>query len=309
MNNSLNVMLVTNSAYILPTITTLFSLFENNPVSTTVYIFYSSLKKPEIDALTNYSNSWAEKTIIPVYIEPSYTMNLMGKNGYPKEMYYRILGIDLLPETLEKVLYLDVDILIKGDVAELYNTDITGSAFAVCEDIYAMLSRGIQSNKQRTNVPASMKYFNSGIMLFNLDYLRKDGSVHKILNKISEKYDEYLYVDQDALNELYYADVVYVPWTLYNCPPRKYIVRLNRERGQFDLLDYSDLLDIDLEQLPSDLMDVTGQIYDSARIIHYAGHRKPWKDDNAPEYESLIFEKDYSCYAEKAADLFIGLLS
>jgi lipopolysaccharide biosynthesis glycosyltransferase len=118
-------------------------------------------------------------------------------------------------------------------------------------------------------------------------------------------------VDQDALNELYYNKVKYVPWALYNCPPRKYIVRPNSSKRSFDLVDYEFLTNIGygINELPADLMDVTEKVYDAAHIIHYAGHRKPWKDDSEQESESQIFEQEYELYSEKAADIFINSLS
>lgn len=170
MNDTMNVMLVSNSNYLLPTIVTLCSLFDNNKININVYILYSDLKQVEVEALKKFAQYWDNKRIIPVFVADSLRKNLMSKNGYPIEMYYRILGIQLLPN-INRVLYMDVDVLIKGNITELYNTDITNHAFAVCEDIYSILGKGLQNHRARVNVPANMSYFNSGILLFNLDYL------------------------------------------------------------------------------------------------------------------------------------------
>ncbi|HHV10462.1 MAG TPA: glycosyltransferase family 8 protein [Clostridiales bacterium] len=307
MNPTIDVMLVTNSNYLLPTITTLCSLFDNNPVNINVYILYSSLNQVEVEALKKFAYHWEGKTVFPLYVEASLRNQLMGKNGYPVEMYYRILGIDLLPQNMTKVLYMDVDVLIKGSIMELYQTNIENYAFAVCEDIYSILGKGLGIHRERTNVPSDASYFNSGVMLFNLEYLRLNNAAHTILNKIKENFDHYVYVDQDALNELYCKKVTYVPWALYNCPPRKYIVRPNLSNGTFDLVDYGFLQEIGYGTAPlsNDLLDVTEKVYDATHIIHYAGSRKPWKDDDIlPESEFQIFGQEYIHYAEKATDIF-----
>ncbi len=307
MNSAINVMLVTNSNYLLPTITTLCSLFDNNPVNIDVYILYSNLNQVEVEALRKFAYHWEGKTVFPLYIEASLRNQLMGKNGYPVEMYYRILGIDLLPQNMTKVLYMDVDVLIKGSIMDLYQTNIDNHAFAVCEDIYSILGKGLEIHRERTNVPSCTSYFNSGIMLFNLEYLRLNNAAHTILNKIKENFDRYVYVDQDALNELYCRKVTYVPWALYNCPPRKYVIWFNTSTITSNLVDYGVLQEIgyDTNPLPNGLLDVTEQVYDTARIIHYAGQRKPWMDDDILlESEFLIFEQEYIHYAEKATDIF-----
>lgn len=86
------------------------------------------------------------------------------------ETYYRILGINLLPESVDRILYLDVDMVIRGSLNALYEMELGSAAFAVCEDIYGIINGFHAANKRRLRIPEQYSYFNAGVMLYNVDF-------------------------------------------------------------------------------------------------------------------------------------------
>lgn len=121
--------------------------------------------------------------------------------------YYRCMFSSILPESLEKVLYLDCDIVILGDISEFWNTDLSGCGAACVEDI----GKDEDERYERLHYDKSCSYFNAGVLLINLDYWRK----HKVdvqCVRYFETYPERIqFNDQDLLNVVLYKDKVFVP--------------------------------------------------------------------------------------------------
>ena len=79
---------------------------------------------------------------------------------YPREMYYRIFAAEYLPRRIDRVLYLDPDIIVNGSVRELYDTPMgdafsqpprTSAAFCISSTSFALT----WTKKARTSIPAS----------------------------------------------------------------------------------------------------------------------------------------------------------
>lgn len=94
------------------------------------------------------------------------------------------LFIDMIPEIQDKILYLDIDIMFNRDISLLYNVDLTGYEYAAARDHYG---------KYLLNP----NYINAGVLLFNMEEIRKTGLLEKARELIKTK--EMLFADQDAI--------------------------------------------------------------------------------------------------------------
>jgi lipopolysaccharide biosynthesis glycosyltransferase len=101
---------------------------------------------------------------------------------------------DLLPK-LKKILYLDCDIVVIKDISKLYAMDIDNYSFA------AVPQYG-DHRLQDLHLPVGTKYFNSGIMLINMEWRRTSHMTKKILTFIKKSPEILMYHDQDAMNAL-----------------------------------------------------------------------------------------------------------
>ena len=107
------------------------------------------------------------------------------------EAYYRMAIPSLIDA--EKVLYLDCDILFMEDVSNLFEIQIDGFAIAAVEDpSYQPLNLLGMSEKST--------YFNSGIMVINLEYWRSQKIPNKTLEFLKDNPEKIKYADQCALN-------------------------------------------------------------------------------------------------------------
>ena len=124
---------------------------------------------------------------------------------------FRIMLPELLPE-LSKIIYLDADILVNRDIRELWDINIDSYALAAVPDAGAVRKRAFPLPVLRNEVPAE-HYFNSGVLLMNLECIRKFGNMKEdvlaYLNKTKESY----FPDQDAMNAIFSHNTLFLDET------------------------------------------------------------------------------------------------
>lgn len=132
--------------------------------------------------------------------------------------YYRFFLPRLFPN-LEKILYLDIDIVVLEDLWEFFNTDLTNCIAGVIKDTglstfiknnkyFFEKERAVDYLKNRLN-KKTLDYFNAGIILFNLDKMRKDDTESKLW-EFAQENSPLPYQDQDILNAVLENKVKYV---------------------------------------------------------------------------------------------------
>lgn len=94
------------------------------------------------------------------------------------------LFIDRIPEITGKLLYLDIDIMLNRDICLLYNQDLAHYEYAAARDHYGKFL-------------LNPNYINAGVLLFNMEEIRKTGLLEKARNLIKTK--KMLFADQDAI--------------------------------------------------------------------------------------------------------------
>lgn len=303
----MNIMIVTNSKYLEAAYVMLTSLFLHHiEDKIDIYLPYEDLNEHELTELQQFVEAIPRKKIYPFFIGGEFKQQVSSNSGISIETYYRILGINLLPEDVDRILYLDVDMVIKGSLWDLYNKEIGEHPFVVCEDIFGKINGFCEENKGRLGIPKPYLYFNAGVMLFNVCYIKEHNLVEEMLQSIYQNYARYLYNDQDVMNELYYNKVIYVGWNEYNCPPAWYY--LNKERLGKGILEFADYGTLQVKSKEPVFIDeyqnITREIYDNAKIIHYLGDTKPWSitREDASLYE--IFDRAYQVYYKQFLELY-----
>ncbi len=116
---------------------------------------------------------------------------------WPRVAWSRIFIPTMLPE-VSKALYLDIDILVCDDLRELFETDLSGASAGV---VLEHVSHEGSHFNERLGIPQSCPgYFNSGVMLMNLDFFRSHGLIDKVVAFARSHADVLSSPDQDALN-------------------------------------------------------------------------------------------------------------
>lgn len=125
-------------------------------------------------------------------------------------IYFRLFIPEMFPE-YDKAIYIDSDVIVKSDLARLFDTDIGDNYVGACTDL------SIQDNSDLINYVEGyvgvdrLKYVNSGVLLMNLDKMRKDGFTAHFLNLLNTYHFDSVAPDQDYVNaicnnQIYYLD-------------------------------------------------------------------------------------------------------
>lgn len=268
--NNIPVVLAANNFFIPYLAVTLKSIIDNSNCENNYDILIlssdcSERNKSLLQILVKESScqykNFSLRFINPEFLLQNFTPYLHGHFGYI-ETYYRLL----LPQLLlnyDKVLYLDSDMLVQADVAELYNTKLGNYLIAACKDAdSAGLYNGYELSKKKyidyvLKLKNPYKYFQAGTILFNLNEFRKTYSFEEIL-KFAAK-EKWQLQDQDVLNKLCEDKVLYVDMS-WNVMVDLYDIRIRNI----------------ISKAPHYLAEEYAVARKNPRIVHYAGPQKPW---------------------------------
>lgn len=175
------------------------SLFENNKNNKfEVHIICSDLSVENEEKLNRlfirYKQEWS---LIPIDAQKMRERLKEYEGGFHYSVLYRLLAAELLPPNLEKILYMDCDIIITNDLAPCYETAMNKEvALCAVADVVRINDYHRLKIKDDSHV-----YFNTGIMLINLEYWREHHIGMRCLAYIKHASSlEKLFPDQDALN-------------------------------------------------------------------------------------------------------------
>lgn len=190
-----------------------------------------------------------------------YDLNIFFINGHFKlPTYYRFFIPELF-ENFDKILYLDSDMIIMDDVAKIYNLNIQSGLMAVKDPFTQCKIKDDLSYKGYCKDILKLKnlenYFQNGVVLYNIKFLRDFDFTNKCINTLKE-IETPKHLDQCVMNSIMqgYVDFVDLEWNT-----EWYVPLLVK--------DYKNLLQ-------KDLLSKYIKAYENPKILHYASYKKPW---------------------------------
>ena len=246
--------------YLLPLRVMLVSLKAHlNPCYTPILFLLNTRMGAE--QLTTIATLAETQSIVP---NAAATNMLPRSPGLIAEAAFPLLLSDLLPESVERVLFLDADLLVLDDIARIWETDISNSSVAAVVDQAIPLCSSPRGVKDRRSlgIPDSAPYFNAGVMLINLRRWKRlniPARASEYCHRISGPTD---FLQQEALNA-----VLWDSWLPLD--PRWNLVA-----------------------------SLTGRVYGPYKrfswgppgIVHFAGRFKPWRMRVGGPFASLYAE-------------------
>ena len=240
----MNILISVNESYLDKAESMLLSVRKHTVEPLDIYLLNHSLTEQQTASLDKY----LKRHNISLHIVDTKFTKLdrmtLGNSHFSIEMYYRIIAQFLLPSSLDRILWLDADIIVLKDLKEFYFQNFDDKAMVVCPD--SKYNSGLVSKiKVKLGLPEEHIYFNSGVLLLNLPYLREKTELSHIVSVANELEDRLTYPDQDILNYLYQNEVKYAEWKKYNFQ----VIEMRRA----DKATLSEVV-----------------------IVHYSGPYKPW---------------------------------
>ncbi len=246
----LNILVTLNERYLPYLNVMLASLIHHNAeCQLDVYLLHSSI--PDSALATTERLLCRRGQLIPIRVS-ALTLDSAPTTGrYPYEIYYRLFAARLLPETLDRVLYLDPDLVVNGSLLSLYHLPMQDDYFAAASHTGPVLNL---VNTVRLGMEKGSPYINSGVMLMNLSLLRAQQREEDVFSFIESRKKRLILPDQDIISGLYGRQIVTLDTFRYNMTERLYWLHKPFHREL--TLDW---------------------VRKNAVIIHYCGRNKPWK--------------------------------
>jgi len=209
-----------------------------------------------------------------IYVDDEFFHGFPESNRYPVQIYYRLAAAQLLPQHIDRILYLDVDTIVINSLKELYTEPFREYLFMACTHTDAFLTR---MNQYRLGTKKGVPYINTGVMLMNLTGMRKEIRIADIRNYAMKNKASLILPDQDILTALYGERVKLIDTMKYNLSDRE--ITLNNADPRNPKVDQS-------------------WVQENAVIIHYYGSNRPWN----PNYKGILGD----LYLEAAKDVYEG---
>lgn len=257
----MNVMISVNDAFVMPTTVMLKSLCINNPVEIKVYVLCSNLS----DESKGILQQNVGEACVLIYLDCSpYIHYLEGfqlsMDYLSFETYYRLLIGMLIPPEVDRILYLDGDMIINRNLEELYQTDFCGKSICACE--IRGKSPVDASTRQKLGLEPDEKVFNAGVILYNMQYFKEHPDYLSEVQNIAAKYGGRLdHNDQDVLHVLYRNQILWLDEEIYN----KYALKVYTKSEE-------------------------KSVKATTAIIHFCGSMKPWKSNYRNRLADLFWE-------------------
>jgi lipopolysaccharide biosynthesis proteins, LPS:glycosyltransferases len=182
--------------------------------------------------------------------------------------YYRIFIPHILSE-YDKIIYVDCDMLLFSDISDIFlNTDMSDKYMAGAPDIGII--KLFYENKKIANylkkeigINDVSMYLQAGFIIFNLNMMRKDSIMEKMISRLDKGYLEWQ--DQDLLNFACKNKIVRLPmeWNII------YIYAINKDTLR--------------EKIPMEIYRSFINSCDNIKCMHFANFPRPWTNPNFEE--------------------------
>ena len=219
-NKGIPIFFAVDDGYIPFLAVTLQSLVDNSSSSNqySIKILHTNVNEENKRKISKYQreNIDIEFVNLNCYVE-KVEDKLFTRDYYTNTTYFRLFIPELYPQ-YEKALYLDSDTVVLADIAELYNTDIGENLVAAAQEGVIQNIKVYQDYVEKVVGVASYKrFFNAGVLLMNLNELRRFQFQEKILYLLSTvKYS--VIQDEDYLNRMCKGRVKFVDSTWNKMP-------------------------------------------------------------------------------------------
>ncbi len=250
----MNILISINDNFIDCTLNLLESISWYNDEKLDVYLIYEVLSDDNISRIRSFLEDNNIGTLHIYYCDFSNENFYINIPHISRETYFRLYAPFILPDNLDRILYLDGDIICNGSIKELYHMSFDDNIFAACENVDPD-PIFIPWINERLGRPLDSIYFNAGVLLINLVEYRKFTNPQEISSFISENIDRIWCQDQDVINKMFDH-------------------RIKRIDGKYNY---------QVNHVPSN------DVKYHEILTHYLSPPKPWKDDYFLPFHGVNF--------------------
>lgn len=251
MQENINIALGIDNNYVEQCSVTILSILKNTKTKKNIcfHVLYSDISEKNKKILSQLNKFRPYEINFYKIDENSIKKFPLNRQWISIATFYRLLLPSILPDSINKCIYLDCDILCCGDIQKLWNYDIDEYCAGAIED------EDGQTNYNRLNTAGSKFYFNAGVLLLNLEQIRKFDFFEICMTYYQQNEKKIKLQDQDILNGVLAGKVLRIPLTWNIGTPFYHSIT-----SQYKHLNQSE----------------KKEIFQNPGIIHFTGRNKPW---------------------------------
>ena len=204
----LHIACCTDVNYFTHTVATIASVLENHPHRIVhIHLIAEGVDPKDLAKLRLAIG--AHNGLLYLYTPPADAAQRFRVHSSPRlstAAYYRCFLADLLPRELERVLYLDGDVIVRKPLDAFYDRPLGNWAVAAVKDYGNITAKDFE----RLHIPEAHGYFNSGVLLLALEQWRKDDVLAQCTAYFAAHPERIVYDDQDLLNAVLSGKVDFV---------------------------------------------------------------------------------------------------
>ncbi len=249
MSGNISIFLASDDNYAPYLCTTMYSILKHTKSKIDFYIMDGGIRDESKELIKSSLKKFDSVSL--EYID----MDNFELSRFPNIRHYSVNAfsryfIPVLKPEIAKALYLDVDVIVKGDISELYNQDLgTYPLGAVLEDFYAGNYTYLK-DEIFPEYEGGSDYFNSGVLLIDCDKFREHNYTEKLVDYTITLYNKLACADQDVYNIVF--------------------------QNNFKIFDYKfNFMPDYFEALEIHKPDLANYTRENALVLHYTSG-KPW---------------------------------
>ena len=211
LHETIHVVCASDPGFLLPLCVMLTSLVDNfsreRPLG--IHIIADQLSKEDRAKVANaISSSKEDRNIEIIWYEfdPSWVKNIPANHRITSSAYSRLYAPLLLSKDIKRIIYLDCDIVILADISELWDSTKGDSLLYAAHNIgmpYVSSIGGV-FNYRDLGIPSNTKYFNTGVMVINLERWRREDVTKPVIDYLVRWGEKVFAQDQGGLNAIAY---------------------------------------------------------------------------------------------------------
>ena len=193
----MNVVYIANDNYAAFLGISMYSLLYNNQnMKIKVYALSNNISESNLKKISHIAKKFNQELIIIDIsnFEEKFNFNI-DTHGYNITNLSRLFLENFLPQDVEKVLYLDCDIIIDGNIEKYWNTDISSYELAGTPEFMMPLKKQRELGLKDGDI-----YCNAGVLLINLKKWREVNKSKKFLEFYASRNGDLQFLDQDIIN-------------------------------------------------------------------------------------------------------------
>lgn len=271
---NMNIVFTSDDNFVRQTAAAMVSVFENNKKErVVVYLLSKGITDENKRVLESMANAYGQTlSVSEIGDVHQYFEEKIDTGGWNDIVLARLFLDKILPDEVERVLYLDGDVIIRHSLKDLWETDLKGNVLGMVMEPTTKKER-----KELLGIPRNGNYYNAGVLLIDLKQWKEKQVGKRIVSYFKEHGSHLFANDQDAINgelkdEIYPLDLIYNYCNTYYFYPYRAIKKMV---GRDDYYD----------------KDTYIRMINDPVIVHYLGEERPWREGN-----KHVFKDDFVKY-------------